>query len=112
MENPVVTLAPRIIGTEKTPSNLRGLDTFSKKVVTQLPEVEVGYSLVVEFSNRKQLKQGRKRILMTGHRLFGTGLVVTRSQNTKLFVWLRDEDRHIATEIRNHRRTMREVCNA
>jgi len=110
METPVVTKVPRIVGIEKTPTSLRGLDTFSKKVVAQLPDVEVGYSLVVQFSNRKQLKMGRKRILMTGMRLFGTGLVVTRSAEEKLYIWLREEDKQVATAIRNHRQSMREVC--
>jgi hypothetical protein len=111
METPKVTSAPKIIGTERTPGYLRGLDTFSKKVVTQLPDVEADFSLVVEFNDRKQLKLGRKRILMAGSRLFGTGLVVTRSHNSRLYIWLRDEDKPIATEIRNHRRMMREVTN-
>lgn len=105
------SVAPKILGKEKTPGNLRGMDTFSKKVVAQLPDIEPNYSLVVEFGDRKQLRVGRKRILMAGSRLFGGGLVVTRSHKSKLYIWLKDEDRQIATEIRNHKRTMQEATN-
>jgi hypothetical protein len=98
----IVSLTPRIVGIEPKPPRRRGSDEISKEAVIQLPDVPQEKSLVIEYPSIEELKAGRKRILTQGMRFFGSGRIITRSINNRLYLWIKDADREIVVKIRDH----------
>lgn len=83
---------PEILGTAKIPEGLRNFQSFSKDIVSLLPQIDNGKCLVLSFKDEEELRIGRKQVLTAGMRQYGSGRVVTGSDANRLFVWLRDKE--------------------
>jgi len=83
---------PEIIGISKIPESARNFESFSKDIVSLLPEIEAGKCLILNFNDEEELRIGRKQILTAGMRQYGSGRVRTGSEQNRLFVWLRDKE--------------------
>ena len=83
---------PEIVGKRPIPETLRSFQSFSKDIVTLLPDIEKGNALCLRFEDEEQLRVGRKQILTAGMRVFGSGRVQTGSSETLLYVWLKDSE--------------------
>ena len=83
---------PEIIGIGKIPERLRNFQSFSKDIVSLLPQIDSGKCLVLSFKDEEELRIGRKQILTAGMRQYGSGRVQTGSNDNCLFVWLRDKE--------------------
>ena len=98
----IVFEQPRIIGIEPKPRNLRGTDTFSRQAVLKLSDIAQDKALVIEYPNFELLKIGRKRILTMGMRMYGTGRIITRSLDNRLYVWIRNCDLELTRQIKTN----------
>ena len=83
---------PEIVGKVPIPETLRSFQSFSKDIVTILPELEKGTAICLRFEDDEQLRIGRKQILTAGMRTFGSGRVQTGSSETLLYVWMKDSE--------------------
>jgi len=99
MNDPEISVQPIIVGVVKIPRSGREIDTISTQVLRQLPDLEPDYSIAIDYSSYEELKLGRKRILTYGNRLYGTGSIATSSIENRLFVWIKNGSRKVASEI-------------
>lgn len=91
---------PEVIGQREIPSTLRCFQSFSKDVISLLPELCQGKALVLKFNDEAELRIGRKQILTAGLREYGAGRVQTGSESEFLYVWLRDHESNSLDEMR------------
>ena len=102
MENPAVIISePKIIGIMRIPRICREQDKISKRVLMQLPDLQPGFSVAVDYPDFEEMKAGRKRILTYGIQLYGAGRLTTRSIDNRLFVWIKDGIQEIDFKIRD-----------
>lgn len=94
---------PRIIGPVHIPEITRKRSLIGKQVMLQLPELQKGFALEVEFGDHEDLRIGRKQILTACGVVYGWGKVKTASVDTHLYVWLREEDLQYACMVKGHR---------
>lgn len=96
---------PRIIGPVKIPEVTQKRSLIAKQVMLQLPEMQKGFALEVEFGDKEDLIIGRKQILTACGIAYGWGKVRTTSYETHLFVWLQQEELQYACTVKAHRFT-------
>jgi hypothetical protein len=96
--------SPRILGPVKIPTIIKGrsFDLLGKKVAIELPGIQPGYGMGVEFDDNEELRIGRKQILAAASRIYGSSRVQTASSENILYIWLKAQELEIAAQVKEH----------
>lgn len=92
---------PRIVGEQPIPTKLYKYGRFNNQVALRLTEIEPNNALVIEYPDFEALKLGRRLILNSTARFFGSGRIATRSQGNLLYVWVKEECRTVVKKVRD-----------
>lgn len=96
---------PKIIGIANIPKTLRSFDVFSTNAALLLPDLEKDQALEIEYCDTEELRMGRKQILMASTRVYGPSKIKTGSNDTHLYVWMKEPGNELYKQLRNNFKT-------
>jgi hypothetical protein len=98
-----IKVTPKILGPIQLPEIHRRRSLIGKQVMLQLPDLQEGYALELEFGDFEDLRIGRKQILQACGVVYGWGRVKTASDRNHLFVWLIPQEIDFSKKVRTNR---------